>query len=270
MLLLALLMVGGVFLAGWMATEPGLKPVVISVYEPPIIRPDETTHWLGDILTDSKAQHVFHVYNVGGKKLVIDRVEASCGCTVADISKKSIPPGDVAALTVTLDTSIKIGPVKKKITVYSNDPQQPELALYLKANVKPQMKGHEPIAVKDPLVLFKGQCATCHVLKGKGKSGKALFQADCGMCHGLNAQGAVAPTLLTQNYADPAVAAKMRDIIANGAPDNPEMAPFSQAKGGPLNEAEIDSLVNFLTYQADQAKQGLLDKDGNPLVEEEE
>jgi mono/diheme cytochrome c family protein len=100
------------------------------------------------------------------------------------------------------------------------------------------------------LVLFKGQCAACHVAKGKGKTGEALFVADCAMCHGLNATGGVAPSLVKQNYNDPAQKARMKDIISNGAPHNPEMPPFSLAKGGPLNEAEIDSLVNFIVYKS--------------------
>lgn len=252
----------------WVFTTPDQQPVVISVYEPPIVQPDEVTHSLGDIPTDSKAHHTFHLYNVGGKPLIIKKVETSCGCTLVNIDKSKISPGEVAALKVTLDTSIKLGNVKKSITVFTNDPQQPVLKLFLKGNVLAQMKGHQKIAVKDPLVLFKGECATCHVLKGKGKSGRALFQADCGMCHGINAQGGVGPALLHGPYEDAQYLAHVRQVIAEGAVKNPEMPPYSEAKGGPLNDAEIDSLVSFLAYQASQAKAGMLDKEGNPKVDE--
>lgn len=249
---------GGAF---WLMTDPEVRPVVISVYEPPIIHPQEATHDLGNIPTDSKAEHTFYVYNTGGKKLLIDRVDTTCGCTVAEISKKQVSPGEFTRIKVTLDTSIKLGKVKKKITVISNDPKQPALKLFLTGNVLPQMKGHERIAVKDPLVLFKGECATCHVMKGKGKSGKALFQADCAMCHGLNAQGGVAPSLLEKDYSEGPALTHIRTVIENGASHNPEMPPFAQAKGGPLNPEEIDSLVVFLQFQSEQAKQGLLDKE---------
>jgi mono/diheme cytochrome c family protein len=263
-LIFTVALVGGWFIL----TTPGLKPVVISVYEPAIIHPSEVTHDLGNILTDSQAVHTFQLYNVGGKKLQIDKVDTSCGCTVVDISKKSIPPGGFTSLKVTLDTSIKLGRVKKTISVFSNDPNQPVLKLYLKGNVLPNMKGHEKIAVKDPLVLFKGQCATCHVMRGKGKTGKALFQADCAMCHGMNGEGAVAMPVIHANYEDPKQQARVRKIIAEGSPRTPEMPPFAQSHGGPLTESEIDSLVTFLKFQSTLAKQGLLEK-ANEEEEEE-
>lgn len=262
-LLLLVLSLGGLWVV---FTTPGLRPAVISVYEPPIIQPDEAVHDLGNIITDSQAIHTFYLSNVGGKRLLIQKVDTSCGCTVADVSKKSVAPGEVTALKVTLDTSIKLGKVKKKITVYSNDPKQPVLNLYLKAMVLPQTQGHEKIVVKDPLVLFKGKCATCHVMKGKGKTGKGLFQADCAMCHGMNAQGAVAPGLNHENYDDPKTLERLRRVISQGSPRTPEMPPFAKSHGGPLSEGEIDSLLNYLQFQAQLAKTGK----SAPVASEEE
>lgn len=267
LVLLPLLVIWGC----WMILKtPALRPVVISVYEPAMIQADETIHDMGKIKTDDKASYTFYLYNLGGKRLNIQRVETSCGCTAAEVNPKSLGPGEVAALDVVLNTSLKLGAVKKRITVFSDDPKTPRLNLYLTATVLPQMKGHANIAVKDPLVLFHGECATCHVQKGKGKSGKALFQADCGMCHGLNAEGGVAPGLLKVSFEDKDVAAHARRVIAQGALHNPEMPPFSKAKGGPLSDADIDSLMTFLAFQAEQSKAGLLDVSGNPKEVEAE
>jgi mono/diheme cytochrome c family protein len=169
----------------------------------------------------------------------------------------------MAPLHVTLDTSIKLGKVKKTIEVYSNDAQHAVKTLTITANVISTLKGHPKMTVKDPLVLFKGRCATCHVLRGVGKTGQALFIADCAMCHGQNAQGAVAMSLLGRDYRNPKQVALVRKMIAEGAPNNPEMPPFSKAHGGPLNDAEIDSLVTFLTYQHTRHLQGRLDTDDN-------
>lgn len=259
--LIPLIMAWGVFVV---LSNPRYRPVVISVYEAGILKADPETLNMGQVKTDAQAQRAFFLTNVGGRPIVIDRVETSCGCTLAKLEKKEVSPGEVISLEVKLDTSLKLGPVRKRVTVFSNDSKRPELDLFLVGTVLPQMKGHEKIAVKDPLVLFKGQCATCHVMKGKGKSGKALFQADCGMCHGLNGQGGVAPSLLSQDYEDPAVLTATREVIANGAAENPEMPPYSQARGGPLNDGEIDSLVRFLAFQSSLAKRGQLDEHGFP------
>jgi mono/diheme cytochrome c family protein len=236
---------------------PGLSPMVIDVYAPPRLSPDEQTHDLGVVKMDDKVYHTYVLYNTGGKSLQIKKVDASCGCTVVKVENNLVPPGGFTRLKVTLDTSIKLGPVKKTITVYSNDPESPKTDLFLTANVIADMKKvHDgKVAVKDPLVLFKGECATCHVNKGVGKTGMALFQADCAMCHGLNAQGAVAGALTDTDLNDPKEQARLRKIISEGAPHTPTMPPFSKKHGGPLTDAEIDSLVNYLKFEATQPKE---------------
>lgn len=268
--LAALVLLGGLHVLG----TPGLKPVVVSIYEPPIAVAEQRIRNVGAVETDSKVNAEYLIYNKGGKHLRITEVETTCGCTVADVSKRVIAPGEFTRISVALDTSIKLGPVRKKITVHSNDPARPALALFLEGDVKPKkMATHDPIMLKakDPLVLFKGECATCHVTKGKGKSGKALFLADCAMCHGNNAKGHgnAGPSLLTGDYTNEAVVAHVRKVIAEGSPNSPQMPPFSKAKGGPLTDEEIASLVQFLKFQSTQDKLGLLDKPDPAELEDE-
>lgn len=244
---------------------PGRKPVVVSIYEPPIISAEKRVLDVGKVQTDSKVHSEFLVYNIGGKRLRISKVETSCGCTLAKISKQAISPGDFTSIAVEMDTSLKIGPVRKKITVLSNDPKRPALDLFLTGDVLPKkMVGHAQIQLhpKDKLVLFKGQCATCHVNAGVGKTGKALFQADCAMCHGATAQGnhTAGPSLLNGDYENELYAQHAREIIAKGSPNSPQMPPFAKAQGGPLNDDEIDSLVQYLKFQSTQAKMGLLNQ----------
>jgi mono/diheme cytochrome c family protein len=261
---------GGVYIL----TTPGRKPVVVSIYEPPIISAEKRVQDVGQVPTDSKVQTEFLVYNIGGKRLRISNVETSCGCTLAQISKRAISPGDFTRIAVEMDTSLKVGPVRKKITVLSNDPKRPQMDLFLVGDVlAKKMGGHAPIQIqpKDKLVLFKGQCATCHVSAGIGKTGKALFQADCAMCHGATAQGnhSAGPSLLNGDYQNAQYSQRMRDIIANGSPNTPQMPPFSNSHGGPLNPDEIDSLVQFLKFQRSQAEMGLLNKQSTEEMEDE-
>jgi mono/diheme cytochrome c family protein len=251
-------LLAGVVLTIFIFLTPELTPVIIYPYAPPIIYVNHLSHDLGNILTDTKVHDTFYIYNLGGKTLVVDSVQPSCGCTVTKLSQSHIGPGGVAKLNIALDTSLKLGHVRKSINITSNDPKHPHIRLTLTAVVKGQLKGHAPIKVKDPLVLFKGQCATCHVDAGKGKTGQSLFLADCAMCHGDNAQGAVAMGLLGRNYDDPVKKAQARAIIAGGSMNTPEMPPFAKARGGPLTDGEIDSLINFLVFQHAQVKAGVL------------
>lgn len=266
LILTVLLLLVSLLAIGYILRTPGLKPVVVSIYEAPIIEAEHRIQDIGSVKTDSQAKTDFLLYNKGGKHLRISAVETSCGCTVAKISKKVIAPGDFTRIRVALDTSLKMGNLRKKVTVFSNDPERPQLALFVTGTVQAAAtKGHARITVqpKDKLVLFKGQCATCHVQKGIGKTGKALFQADCAMCHGLNAQGSKTsgPSLLQLNYENDVARQQIRRIIANGSPNSPQMPPFAKSQGGPLNDDEIDSLVSFLKFQSLQNKMGMLNKE---------
>ncbi|MDX2084756.1 MAG: DUF1573 domain-containing protein [Candidatus Melainabacteria bacterium] len=241
----------------YVLNTPGLAPVVISPYDPPILQVPEPTLQLGQVPIDSQVKASFILQNVGGKPLVIDEVSPSCGCTVAKLGKPVVPPGDFTRLDVVLDTSIKLGAVAKTVTIYSNDPHHPQLDLVLKAQVLPgeQTAFHDgPVRVKDRWVLFKGKCAECHVNKGVGKTGQALFQADCAMCHGVNGVGGVAMPLIYGNYQHPAYVAHVRKVIREGSANTPTMPPFATQHGGPLTDSQIDSLVLFLEFQAGEAK----------------
>ncbi|MEB3245225.1 MAG: DUF1573 domain-containing protein [Vampirovibrionales bacterium] len=241
--------------------KPQLRPVLINPYAPPTLLAEPWVQTLGDVKTDAKAATEYRLRNIGGKPLKIYSAEPSCGCTVAKLSKDTILPGQFATLKINLDTSIKLGHVEKTIALFSNDPDPEHQELKLVANVLPNFKGHKPVAVKNPLVLFQGQCATCHVQKGIGKSGEALFNADCAMCHGIGGSGRVAPALIANTkgvlpllpdnrYHDATFLKNLNLIISNGSPTSPTMPPFSQHKGGPLTDSQIESLVTYLKFLA--------------------
>jgi mono/diheme cytochrome c family protein len=228
---------------------------------PPTLLVSPAVQSIGTVATDSMVNTQFSLTNVGGKPLVIHKIDASCGCTTAQLTKMRLRPGERETLNVKLDTSIKLGQIEKTIDIATNDPIHPVTAAKLTGNVIFKMQGHERIQVKDPLVLFKGKCASCHVDQGKGKTGKALFMADCAMCHGSRAQGAVAPTLMKHNWQTPSVQKAMRYVVANGSPQSPEMPPYSKAKGGPLTDDEIDSIMTYLRFEhAEQAAEAKADR----------
>ena len=248
----------------WLANQrpDSIKPPeLIDAHKPPTLSVEQSVHDLGELIIEELAEDTFKLSNTGGETLVIENVESSCGCTIAKLDTSELNPGESTELHVTLDTSLKLGSVTKTIDIFSNDPVQPKKELILKAEVK-LPKGQEGMAgsfkVKDPLVLFKGECKTCHVDRGINKTGKQLFIADCGMCHGPDGQGGVSPPLITLDYTQDMVKAYVRDIIANGSPNSPTMPPYSKGKGGPLADSQIDSLVTFLSYQHEQYKAGKL------------
>ncbi len=102
--------------------------------------------------------------------------------------------------------------------------------------------------------MFAGKCATCHVQQGIGKSGEDLYIADCAMCHGFRADGGEAPSLVRFNYSHKPVTAYVRDIISHGSRSHLSMPGFLKAAGGPLTAAQIDSLMQYLSWRSDLGK----------------
>ena|SRR5665647_1879227 len=70
---------------------------------------------------DGSVTHIFDFTNKGNAALVVNRVQASCGCTTPTWSKEPIEAGKKGAITVTYNTAGRPGVFTKTITVYSND-----------------------------------------------------------------------------------------------------------------------------------------------------
>jgi Protein of unknown function (DUF1573) len=85
----------------------------------------------GEQPNTSKVEHNFEIRNAGDEPLVIDRVQASCGCTVAEVKDKTLAPGASTTVKATLDLHGRRGPQVKVITVYNNDPAAKEFRLTL-------------------------------------------------------------------------------------------------------------------------------------------
>lgn len=76
------------------------------------------------------------------------------------------------------------------------------------------------------------------------QQGAQLYAENCAVCHGAEGQGRVGATL-AKDWPSIRPDLTVRTIIANGVQGSP-MPAWSQANGGPLSEAEIDALVEFI------------------------
>jgi len=78
----------------------------------------------------------FVIKNNGGSDLIISDARPSCGCTVASFDKV-VKPGGEGKIVSSVDTKSFSGPISKSILLVSNDPDRPQMNLFVKANVKP-------------------------------------------------------------------------------------------------------------------------------------
>jgi hypothetical protein len=75
--------------------------------------------------------------NKGNAPLVINRAQASCGCTTPAWTKEPIEPGKKGSITVTYNTTGRPGAFTKTITVYSNASEE-QSVLTIHGDVTPK------------------------------------------------------------------------------------------------------------------------------------
>jgi hypothetical protein len=90
----------------------------------------------GTVAKGQVVDAVFVVKNTGGSDLIISDARPSCGCTVASFDK-IIKPGGEGKIQSSVDTKSFSGPISKSVLVVSNDPDRPQVNLFIKALVKP-------------------------------------------------------------------------------------------------------------------------------------
>jgi hypothetical protein len=92
---------------------------------------------------DGSASCDFIFTNKGNSALVIHKAVASCGCTTPVYSKEPIAPGATSTVKVTYNTDGRPGAFHKTITLYTNDPNAPNVVLIIKGNVSPKSENPE-------------------------------------------------------------------------------------------------------------------------------
>ena len=199
-----------------------------------------------------KAEFTFIVTNTSSRPAFINQVHASCGCTVAKLGKLplEVPPGTNATMNVTLNLSGKQGTVSKRVTVETSYGQK---RLTVKAHVpksdsaeKEDRSRNQQLALADRQAIFKGDCAQCHVQPATGKLSQPLYVTACGICHDSEERASVVPDLRTLSHATSQD--YWRHWITYGKPGS-MMPAFAQAEGGPLTDAQITSLVKYLSKE---------------------
>jgi hypothetical protein len=111
-------------------------PVPATAGPQPLMEVKETAQDGGVVEEGTVVHFRFTVANRGEGDLLIQRVKPSCGCTVAKW-EPMIKAGAEAAIEGEMNTEYFRGAVTKHLTVFSNDPNRPQLELTITARVNP-------------------------------------------------------------------------------------------------------------------------------------
>ena len=121
----------------WAMGSFGQEPAVVHAAK---IACPEPSYNFGEMDSSRDVEHTFILKNEGDLSLEIRQVRPSCGCTVANISQNTIPPGGQAEVTTRLSLRGRQGAQHKTITVESNDPKQPTLILSLEGTAVEEIR----------------------------------------------------------------------------------------------------------------------------------
>jgi len=216
---------------------------------------------------DSMANFTFYLTNVSKEVVMVNSVHTSCGCTVAKLPEQPwhLAAGANGPINVTVNLAGKFGTIVKSVTV---DTSAGVKSLLVKVNIpsaQPVASGVDvdrmrnmQVALADRQAVFKGECAKCHSEPARAKDGAPvvgapLYAAVCGNCHDSPQRAALVPDL--KNLKHPTNAEHWKKWIASGRVGS-MMPAFAKAEGGPLDEAQIESLVHFLTSTIPSAPAG--------------
>ncbi|HKJ30174.1 MAG TPA: DUF1573 domain-containing protein [Balneolales bacterium] len=220
----------------------------------PVIKYTNSLKNIGNVIQNDTLRVSYHFKNVGDRPLTIQKIIPSCGCTTANIKKRTFQPSEQGTIHVIINTVGKIGFIEKEVRVSTNANNEPEHKLILEFNViqHPSSQKMMQKAASDKILIFQGKCRSCHVKPGIGKKGAALYAASCQMCHGdLNRKrGKYYPGIrFSTNYLESISRTELFNLIARGTPDKRKrqmMPGFLKKFKGPYSKTQIYSLVKYL------------------------
>jgi hypothetical protein len=104
--------------------------------EPPAALTIAPIYNFGAVFQGTPVKHTFRIENHGAGPLTLGDPQTTCGCTVAEPTRRIVQPGDFSEIAAVFDTSADKGPAVRIITIATNDPRQKQLNLTIKGDVK--------------------------------------------------------------------------------------------------------------------------------------
>jgi mono/diheme cytochrome c family protein len=260
----------------WLAAMPllGKYPARTSPFAPPpplVAQPGSTALNMPVLAFDaetkryqaapgeSDAPFTFNLTNIWTNEVVIQRVQASCGCATASLpsSPWHLSPGAGGQVHAQMNLLGKMGLITKQLKFFlsagTNNLTQTvnlEVIIPLPPALGGSLSAQERQAALakaqlNPQAIFQGDCASCHVARGRNAYGQDLYAADCGICHESSHRASLVPDL--HALKQPTDLDYWKTLITSGKPHS-MMPAFAQAQGGPLSEAQITSLAAYLNH----------------------
>ena len=101
----------------------------------PVLKIESILYDFGNIIMGDVVDATFTLTNAGKSDLNIRKTKAGCGCTVPQLAKMDLKPGESIELKVTFNSAGRKGNQTKSVTIYTNDPVKPIQKVTIKAKI---------------------------------------------------------------------------------------------------------------------------------------
>jgi Protein of unknown function (DUF1573) len=142
--------------------HPKLPPPPASGPPPKVAIEGSDEFNFGRLEKDVEHRHVFVIRNVGKGPLTLEKGQTSCSCTVSEIERTEVPPGESTKVTVQWKAK-KQGPFRQSAQVLTNDPDPDHQTLDLIVSGE----------IVSSYRMDQGQIVFTNVTATKGASGSA-------------------------------------------------------------------------------------------------
>jgi hypothetical protein len=131
------------------------KPITaVAQQHAPKLICEQPTFNFGERESAPDFDHDFVIRNAGDLALQIFNLRTTCGCLVPSFTKRIIPPGGTATVTVRFIARGRQGPQSKVLFIESNDPAHPSFPLRMEGQII------DPVEIKPSLLFFGRLAAT--------------------------------------------------------------------------------------------------------------
>ncbi|HDQ46290.1 MAG TPA: DUF1573 domain-containing protein [bacterium] len=90
----------------------------------------------GDVQENEQLRGEILFVNRGDEEVTVHRIQATCGCTVTELSRNTYAPGDTASIPFILNTTGFRGVIRKNIIVHFKTPGIPNENVTLQARIQ--------------------------------------------------------------------------------------------------------------------------------------
>ena len=109
-------------------SEISKTPAPATIPKEDVLQLKEKEYYFGKIPQGRPVIHVFEIANTGSQPLMLENVQASCGCTTPEWSRDAIAPGATASIKVGYN-AYSDGKFNKTVTIFYNNGQTKALII---------------------------------------------------------------------------------------------------------------------------------------------